>query len=49
LALKGPFGTQLAAQPGEQGFNSRSLAGNEFTGPSIVHDHLLAGSTRPLA
>jgi hypothetical protein len=42
LALKGPFGTQLAAQPGEQGFNSRSLAGNEFAGVSLVHDDLLS-------
>jgi len=46
---EGTLRPQLAAQLGEQGFNSRSLAGNEFTGPSIVHDHLPAGSARLLA
>jgi len=49
LALEGPFGADLAAQLGERRFNTRPLPGNEFTGPWLVHDHLLAGSTRLLA
>jgi len=49
LALEGPFGADLAAQLGERRFNTRSLPGNEFTGPWLVHDHLLVGSTRLLA
>ena len=33
----------LTVQPGERGFDARSLAGHEFTGPSLIHVHLLAG------
>ncbi len=49
LAREGSFATALAALLGERRFNTRSLPGNEFTGPWLVHDHLLAGSIRPLA
>jgi hypothetical protein len=48
LAPEGPFGAQLAAEPGERRFNTRPLSGNKFTGPWLVHDNLLAGSTRLL-
>ena len=36
LAPEGPFGTDLAAQPGKRRFNTRPLPGNEFTGLPLV-------------
>jgi hypothetical protein len=41
LALESPIGADLADPRCQQTFNSRSLAGNEFTGATLVHDDLL--------
>ena len=36
LAPEGPFGTDLAAQPGKRRFDTRPLPGNESTGLPLV-------------
>jgi hypothetical protein len=37
LALKGSFGTDLAAQLGQHGFDARPLLGDELTGTWLFH------------
>lgn len=46
LALEGSFGTDLADLLYQQGFDARSLAGNEFTDAKFIHDRL---QVRPAA